>query len=231
MTSIDSITLEVPDPAAARAFYSGAFGLGSRLGLRASDEPTSGFRGFSLSLVVSQPADVDALVDAALDAGASTLEPVKKTMWGYGGVVSAPDGAIWKVATSSKKNKGPATGRVDEMVLLLGATDVAASKRFYIDHGLEVARSFGRKYVEFAAAPSAVKLALYGRTALAKDVGVSPEGSGSHRIVIGSEAGAFADPDGFRWAAQADDDRAASHDVAPIASGADPGVLAAGSDR
>jgi hypothetical protein len=41
-------------------------------------------------------------------------------------------------------------GDLDEIVLLLGAADVAASKRFYLDRGLEVARSFGRKYVEFA---------------------------------------------------------------------------------
>jgi predicted lactoylglutathione lyase len=86
-------------------------------------------------------------------------------------------------------------------VLLLGVADVAASKRFYLDHGIPVARSFGRKYVQFDTAP--VKLALYGRNALAKDAGVSPEGAGSHRIVIESEAGAFTDPDGFAWEAAA----------------------------
>jgi hypothetical protein len=84
-------------------------------------------------------------------------------------------------------------------VLLLGVEDVAASKRFYVDHGLTVGRSFGRKYVEFATAPSQIKLALYGRRALAKDAGVSPDGSGSHRIAIGSDAGSFTDPDGFVW--------------------------------
>src|SRR5436309_2739011 len=79
------------------------------------------------------------------------------------------------------------------------AEDVLASKRFYVDRGLDVKRSFGRKYVEFDAPSSQVKLALYGRRALAKDAGVSPEGSGSHRIVIGSDAGPFTDPDGFVW--------------------------------
>ena len=83
-------------------------------------------------------------------------------------------------------------------MLLLGVADVAASKRFYVDRGLEVARSFGRKYVEFATG-AGVKLALYGRRALAKDAGVSPDGTGSHRIVIGSDAGPFTDPDGFAW--------------------------------
>ena len=200
MTSIESITLEVPDVATAEAFYT-AFGLGGHVLLRTSEEPTSGFRGFTLSLVVSQPATVDALVGAALDAGATPLKPAKKSLWGYGGVVRAPDGTIWKVATSSKKDTRPATRQIDEIVLLLGAADVAASKQFYVDRGLAVAKSFGRKYVEFATPSSAVKLALYGRNALAKDAGVSPDGSGSHRIVIGSEAGPFTDPDGFAWEA------------------------------
>jgi predicted lactoylglutathione lyase len=199
MTSIQSINLEVPDPAAAGEFYAAAFGLGRELGLRPSGAPTTGFRGFTLSLLVSQPSTVDALVGAALDAGARSLKPAKKGLWGYGGVVSAPDGTIWKVATSSKKDNGPATRQIDQFVLLLGVTDVAASRRFYVDRGLEVARSFGRKYVEFAAPSGAVKLALYGRRALAKDAGVSPDGSGSHRIVIASDAGPFADPDGFAW--------------------------------
>ena len=62
-------------------------------------------------------------------------------------------------------------------------------------------KSFGRKYVEFATPASAVKLALYGRRALAKDAGVSPDGTGSHRLMIGSDAGPFTDPDGFAWEA------------------------------
>jgi len=200
ITAIESVILEVPDPAAAAAFYA-AFGLGSRLGVRAADAPTTGFRAFTLSLVVSQPANVDALVGAALDAGATALKPAVKGFWGYGGVLQAPDGAIWKVATSAKKNTGPATRQIDDIVLLLGVADVAATKRFYLEHGLSVARSFGRKYVEFAAGETQIKLALYGRRALAKDAGVSPEGTGSHRIVIGGGAGHFTDPDGFEWAA------------------------------
>jgi hypothetical protein len=201
MVSIECVTLDVADPAAADAFYTAAFGLGAQLRLRASEAPTTGFRGFTLSLVVSQPATVNRLIGAALDARATPLKPVKKSFWGYGGVVRAPDGTIWKVATSAKKDTGPATGQIDEIALLLGVADVAASKRFYVDHGLAVAKSFGRKYVEFATPSSAVKLALYGRRALAKDAGVSPEGTGSHRLAIGSDAGPFTDPDGFAWEA------------------------------
>lgn len=201
MTSIESVTLEVPDPAAASAFYSASFALATQVGVRESEAPTTGFRGFTLSLVVSQPSTVDELIGAALDAGATALKPVKKSFWGYGGVVRAPDGTIWKVATSSKKDTGPATRQIDDIVLLLGVADVAASKRFYVDRGLEVKRSFGRKYAEFAAPSTHVKLALYGRRALAKDAGVSPDGTGSHRITIRSDAGPFTDPDGFAWEA------------------------------
>jgi predicted lactoylglutathione lyase len=199
MTSVDTITLEVADPAAAERFYTAAFGSGAWLRLRAAQEPATGFRGFSLSLLVSQPADVNALIDAALDAGAVALKPAAKSMWGYGGVVQAPDGAIWKIATSSKKDAGPASRKIDDIVLLLGVTDIAASKRFYLDRGLTVAKSFGRMYVEFAAGTSPVKLALYRRRALAKDVGVSPEGNGSHRIAVGGTVEPFTDPDGFKW--------------------------------
>jgi hypothetical protein len=204
MTSIEAVTLDVPDPAAAQAFYATCFGLGDRLRLRAIDAPTKGFRGFTLSLIVSQPANADALISAALEAGATALKPVKKSLWGYGGVVSAPDGTIWKVATSSKKNTGPATREIDQVVLLLGATDVAATKRFYVEQGLTVGKSYGRKYVEFEAPPAAIKLGLYGRRALAKDAGVAPDGTGSHRIAIHSNAGSFADPDGFAWEATLD---------------------------
>jgi len=199
MTSIESVTLEVPDPAAANRFYTAAFGLAAQVRVREGDAPTAGFRGFTLSLVVSQPATVDGLIGAALDAGATPLKAVKKSFWGYGGVIQAPDGTIWKVATSSKKDTGPATRQIDEIVLLLGAADVAASKRFYVDRGLPVARSFGGKYVQFAT--QHVKLALYGRGALAKDAGVSAGSTGSHAMVIGSDAGPFTDPDGFAWEA------------------------------
>lgn len=201
-TTLSALTLEVADPAAARAFYASAFGFDSQIDFRAigdTDSPTTGFRGFSLSLTVAQPANVNAFIDAAVAAGATVLKPVAKSFWGYGGVVQAPDGTIWKVATSTKKDTAPAAREYDDLVLLLGATDVAATKRFYVERGLRVAKSYGRKYVEFEAGSGPVKLALYGRRALAKDVGVPEEGSGSHRLVLGGFAAT--DPDGFVWEA------------------------------
>jgi predicted lactoylglutathione lyase len=199
--TITSVTLEVPDPTLANAFYTKAFGIKSEIRLRASTAPTTGFRGFTLSLKVSAPATVNGFFEAALDAGATSLKPAAKSFWGYGGVLRAPDGTIWKIATSAKKDLGPATRQIDEIVLLLGVSDIAASKRFYLSRGLAVAKSFGRKYVEFDTPSSPVKLALYGHRALAKDAGVPPDGSGSHRIVIGSSVGSFADPDKFAWEA------------------------------
>ena len=200
MTSIESITLEVPDPATASSFYAAAFAEAPHLQLRPGQAPTSGFRGFTLSLVMSQRAAVDGVIDTAVKAGATTLKPAAKAFWGgYSGVVRAPDGAIWKIATAAKKDAGPPSQRIDEMVLLLGVANVAATKRFYLDHGLSVAKSFGSKYVEFATSPGAVKLGLYARRALAKDAGISPDGSGSHRIIIGGNTESFTDPDGFAW--------------------------------
>jgi uncharacterized glyoxalase superfamily protein PhnB len=206
MTSLAYVTLEVDDLPAAERFYTAAFGSEPRVRLRASEAPTSGFRAFTLSLLVSQPATVDGFVRAALEAGATSLKPAAKQLWGgYSGVVQAPDGTIWKIATSSKKNTGPATREIDEIALLLGVGDFAASKRFYVDHGLEVAKSFARTYVEFAGSSSHLKLGLYKRRALAKDAGVPPDGSGSHRVVVAGTAEALTDPDGFAWEAAVED--------------------------
>ena len=69
MVSIQSVVLEVPDPAAAEAFYATAFGLGDKVGTRASEPSTTGFHGFTLSLVVSQPSTVNSPIGSALGGG------------------------------------------------------------------------------------------------------------------------------------------------------------------
>jgi uncharacterized glyoxalase superfamily protein PhnB len=199
ISTITSITIEAADPEAAARFYRDAFGLDRQVRTVASDAATSGFRAFTLSLVVAQPANVQALFSAAIDAGATQLKPMEKSLWGFGGVVQAPDGAIWNLATSNKKDTGPATKEFEHLVLLLGAEDVSASKRFYTARGLAVGKSFG-SYVDFATGESPIGLGLYKRRALAKQAGVDAEGTGSHRIRINSDGGAFIDPDGFVWA-------------------------------
>ncbi|MTJ66799.1 glyoxalase [Nocardia seriolae] len=203
MSTDINIQLEVADPQAAAAIYDAAFGLGDRVGFRAAAAPTTGFRGYILSLVVSQPSTVDSLIGTAVDAGFTVLKPAKKSLWGYSAVVQAPEGTIWKVATSKKKDVGPFTREIDDLVLLMGVADVKASKQFYVDRGLTATKSFGGKYAEFASPDSTVTLALYPRKAAAKEAGVSLEGSGSHRIVMDSGIGSFADPDGYVWEATA----------------------------
>ena len=196
MITFTHLTLEATDPAAAQAFYDGAFELGDRIRTRATDAPSSGFRGYTISLIVAQPANVSALFDAAVAAGAIALKPVSKSLWGIGGVLQAPDGAIWKIATATKKDTAPASRDVEQIVVLLGSDDVATSKRFYIDRGLAVGKSFA-SYVEFNLKKSPIGLGLYKRRALAKDAGVPEEGTGSHRVVLGGAK--FTDPDGFTW--------------------------------
>jgi predicted lactoylglutathione lyase len=200
--AIASLTLEVSDPAASQSFYETALGVDSQVRARTADTPATGFRGFTISLVVGQPSTVDSLLETALVGGAKTLKPAKKGLWGYGAVVQDADGVIWKLATSAKKDKGPDTRKIDDMVLLIGAADMGASKRFYVEHGLSVKRSFPGRYVEFDALAGGIKLALYpGRAGLAKDAGISPDGDGPHGIAVNSGAGRFSDPDGFSWEA------------------------------
>jgi len=198
ITAIDSITLDAADPEAAQRFYADAFGLTTQVRTRRSDAASTGFRGYTMSLVTSQPANVRALFDAAVAAGATVLKPLAKSLWGFGGLVQAPDGAIWNLATSEKKDTAPASKEFEHIVLLLGVEDVSASKRFYGDRGLAIAKSFG-SYVDFATPESPIGLGLYKRRALAKTAGVSEEGSGSHRLQVNSDAGSFTDPDGFEW--------------------------------
>jgi predicted lactoylglutathione lyase len=197
--TISRITLDVPDLAEAEVF-SKALGVEHVVDHRLATEPSTGFRGYTLSLVCAQPGNVDAFLTAALAAGATALKPAAKSFWGYGGVVQAPDGAIWKVATSTKKDKQPVVQEYDDLVLLLGVEDVKATKQFYLDAGLTVAKAYGSKYVELESAGAPVGLALYGRKALAKDAGVALEGTGSHGITLHGDLGSLHDPDGFAWA-------------------------------
>ena len=199
MHIIDSVTIETADTATADRFHEAAFGLGSRVRSRAADAASSGFRGFTLSVIVPQPADVRAYFDDALAAGATELKPVEKSMWGVGGALRAPDGTIWQVATSAKKDTGPATRTVESVVLLLGVEDVVASRQFYVDRGLKVGKSFGRMYAEFDMPGSPITLGLNRRRTLAKVAGVDESGSGSHRLVINDGDVSFTDPDGFVW--------------------------------
>lgn len=196
MAAITKVVLQADDTEAAAVFYK-SLGVSEYVEIRPVTEQSSGFRGYTLSIICSQPANVDAFMVAAAEAGATTLKSAEKSFWGYGGVVQAPDGALWTVAASSKKNTAPAAQELEDVVLLLGVDDVKATKKFYVDRGLVAGKSFGGKYAELEVEP--IKLALYPRKAAAKNAGVPAEGSGSHRIVVRGDLGAFTDPDGFVW--------------------------------
>lgn len=200
MTSIDHLVLETPDLGAAEDFYPRAFGRLSQIRLREAAAPSAGFRGFTLGLDTTGPAAVDHLHGAALAVGATEVKAPRKQFWGgYSGVVRSPDGVVIKIATNAKKDEGPAGARIERVVLLLGVTSVKVTKEYYAARGLQVEKSYGSKYVEFAAGAGRVTLGLYKRAGLAKEFGVAPEGSGSSRLRIVGGNEAFGDPDGFTW--------------------------------
>jgi len=148
--------------------------LGDRLVFRTSDAPTEGFRAFTVSLVVSQPATVDALVGGALDAGATTLKPGKRCS----GVTAASSkrrtgrsGRSRSSLEEERRSRDPADRR-DRATARVGGRPrqqaVSTSST-----GSRSPKSFGGKYVQFATGP--VTLALYRHDALAKDRGVPPK--------------------------------------------------------
>ena len=65
---------------------------------------------------------------------------------------------------------------------------------FYWERGFFV--RIRASYVEFDS--GAIKLALYKRLALAKQVGIDPAGTGAHHLAVISD-GAFTDPDEYTW--------------------------------
>lgn len=181
----------------ATARFLESLGLEKQVRLRSGPAPREGFRGFTLSLVFPQPADVDEAMSVATATGGAVITPAKKSLWGYGGAVRSPDGTLVTVASSSKKNTGPATRVFESFVVQLGVADVAASREFYETQGIGTAKSYGKRYAELDTPP--VTVSLNPRTALAKTVGVAPDGTGSHGVVLLGGHGVFVDPDGFEW--------------------------------
>ena len=164
MTAITiSVTLEVADPAAAEAFYAAASASATACDVRASEAPTTGFRGFTLSLVVSQPSTVDSLIGTALDAGATVLKPAKKSFWGYGGVVQAPDGDDLEGRDVVEEGHRPGHPGGRRPRAAAGRRGRQGDQAVLRRPRPEVGKSFGSKYVEFEASEPRVKLALYSR--------------------------------------------------------------------
>lgn len=120
---ISMITLGVRDLAAAVKFYEQGLGLprmespptvaffplnGSWLGLYSrealAEDATvspqgSGFAGFALAHNVASEAEVDAVMQQAIAAGATQVKPPQKVFWGgYSGYFKDLDGHLWEVA-------------------------------------------------------------------------------------------------------------------------------------
>jgi uncharacterized glyoxalase superfamily protein PhnB len=59
----------------------------------------SGFRSFALAHNVGSEAEVDAVMEQAIRAGATRVKNPEKVSWGgYSGYFSDPDGHLWEVA-------------------------------------------------------------------------------------------------------------------------------------
>ncbi len=120
---ISMITLGVRDLAASVKFYEQGLGFprmesppevafftlnGTWLGLYgraalAEDATVSadgqGFESFALAHNVPSEADVDAVMNQAVNAGATLVKPPQKVFWGgYRGYFKDPDGHLWEVA-------------------------------------------------------------------------------------------------------------------------------------
>ena len=89
--------------------------------------------------IASQPANVHALFDAAVAAGATILKPVENVDVGCGGVVQAPRWGRSGISRPRRRRTPPRPRASSTMIaLLVAAEDVGASKRFYKERGFEV---------------------------------------------------------------------------------------------
>lgn len=120
---ISMITLGVRDLARATRFYEQGLGFprmesppevafftlnGTWLGLYGRDALAedatvpaagSGFAGFALAHNVDSEARVEAVIQQAVDAGATLVKPAQKVFWGgYSGYFADPEGNLWEVA-------------------------------------------------------------------------------------------------------------------------------------
>lgn len=226
--SLDTVTVGVPEVEAARAFYTDAFaatgadsdaavldlyGTGQlalrNLGELAADTGTEavtmGFGGHVLSVIVRQPAEVRALLEAATGRGAAVVKPAKKELFGeYTAVYRAPDGAVWKLAADAKKDTGPMPDPPEpiETAVYLGVARPKVSKAFYAALGMSTRHDYGNKFVDFTIADGECRLGLLPRRALAKDVGVDEHGEGFSALELTCTAASGADVDALLGAVE-----------------------------
>ena len=209
---IDAITLGVADLHRAREFYEDGLGfpveqerggsvthaLGagpSKLVLCPWDSlagdaglspESSGFRGFTLSYIVEEAHQVDEVLARAVRSGGDLSKPPRNAMWGYSAYVTAPDGCLWKIASSKRRpligrNRRAGSSEGDakrEIALTVGVADMKRARQFYKDGlGCPVKKDYS-KFVSFGGDDGTPDLAMYTWDALAADAGVPATGSG-----------------------------------------------------
>jgi len=77
----------------------------------AVDASGSGFRGITLAQNVDSSAEVEAIIERAIEAGAVLVKPAGPVFWGgYSGYVSDPDGHLWEIACGSAEYEGERGG-------------------------------------------------------------------------------------------------------------------------
>lgn len=214
---LDVVTLGVPDVGSARELYTdvltpsavvnhetfvdldlhghGHLGLlgDHELAATAGTEPPGpGFRGYAVSYVLDQPAEVRRLEQTAREHGATVLKPVKKGLFGgFAGYLQSPDGAVWSLAAERRKDSAPPSfpARPSEAGLILGVADPVAWREFYGQLGMTADRDYGSTFVGLAPSTDGWRLSAMPRRALAKDAGVDDTATGFSGLVLHHRAG------------------------------------------
>jgi catechol 2,3-dioxygenase-like lactoylglutathione lyase family enzyme len=196
------VSLEVGEGSSTLALY-GWEALAEDAGMPADSR---GFRAFTLSYIADRAEQVDAVMAAAHAAGAQIGKPARSAIWGgYSGYLTDPDGYLWKVASnqrppmifgrrgSKRTYRQPAVVKPKQTAVTLGVNDFKSVKQFYAQGlGCPIDKSFG-SFVTFNLGDGSSTLGLYRRDALAKDAGVSADGSGfrgftlSHIVASGEQ--------------------------------------------
>jgi catechol 2,3-dioxygenase-like lactoylglutathione lyase family enzyme len=210
--SIDTITIGVTDLTRGLRFYEEGFGLpvrdgggeGVTLGLigdstlelcpwdalagDAGVSPeSSGFRGFTLSYIVEQAADVDDVLARIVKFGGEITKPPRFAFWGYSAHVTDPGGHLWKIASPKRRpliggkradDGVPEPVKAQELALTIGVADMKRAKQFYEDGLGNPTKKDYSKFVSFDGGGRTPDLAMYKWQALADDADVAPAGSG-----------------------------------------------------
>jgi catechol 2,3-dioxygenase-like lactoylglutathione lyase family enzyme len=210
---IDTITIGVTDSSRALRFYEDGFAFpvrqsdGESTMLRLGGDSAAlelcpwealaadagvapegdGFRGFTLSYIVEEAADVDGMLTRLVHAGGEIAKPPRFAFWGYSAHVKDPSGHLWKLASPKRRpligrkrsEAGvPAPVEAQELALTIGVADMKRAKQFYKDGLGNPTKKDYSKFVSFDGGDGTPDLAMYKWDALADDADVPAAGNG-----------------------------------------------------